>query len=281
VAQFELIELEIEDRIATITLNRPEKMNAFTRAMKDELVTAFDQTDADDDVRAVIVTGAGRAFCAGADLSEGGQRFAPGTDGLATHRDGGGELTLRIFDSKKPVIAAINGAAIGVGLTMTLAMDARLAAETARFALPFTRRGIIPESCSSWFLPRIVGIDQALEWFYTGRTFGAQDALSRGLVRSAHSDVLAAARTLATEMIEGTAPVSVALARQLVWRMLGAAHPMEAHIAESLGMGIQGASTDANEGITSFLEKRDPVFERTVGTDLPDIFPRWSEPTFT
>lgn len=279
---FETITLDVSDGVATITLNRPDKLNTYTGQMRDELLTAFDVTDDDDTVRAVIVTGAGRTFCAGADLSEGGRRFAPRPTATGPHRDGGGELTLRIFNSRKPVIAAINGPAVGVGATMTLAMDLRLAAETARFSFPFTRRGIIPESCSSWFLPRLVGVSRALEWLYTGRLFGAPEALDGGLIRSIHpgDDLLTAARALAAEITAPTAPVSVALSRQLVWRMLGATHPMQAHIAESRALGIQGGSSDAYEGVTAFLEKRPAVFTRTVSNDFPDVFPGWIEPEF-
>lgn len=280
---FETIRLDVVDAIATITLDRPDRLNAYTKVMKNEIIEAFDRTDADDTVRVVIVTGAGRGFCAGADLSEGGSRFdAPDDADGGIPRDGGGELTLRIFDSTKPVIAAINGPAVGVGATMTLPMDIRLASTTAKFAFPFTRRGIVPESCSSWFLPRLVGVDRAVEWLYTGRLFSAQDALEAGLVRSVHApeDLLDAAKSLAAEIVDNTAPVSVTLTRQLVWRMLGASHPMEAHIAESRGMRAQGTSSDAYEGVTSFLEKRPARFTRTVTADLPDIFPRWVSPTY-
>lgn len=280
---FDNIQLDVEDGIATITLNRPDRLNAYTRAMKAEIIEAFDSTDADDAVRAVVVTGAGRGFCAGADLSEGGSRFhdRTGADG-AVPRDGGGEAALRIFDSKKPVIAAINGPAVGVGATMTLPMDIRLASETAKFAFPFTRRGIVAESCSSWFLPRVVAVDRAIEWLYTGRLFTAAEALEAGLVRAVYApdELLGAAKALASEIADNTAPVSVALTRQLVWRMLGAAHPMDAHIAESRGMAAQGSSSDAYEGVTSFMEKRPARFTRTVASDLPDIFPGWSAPEY-
>lgn len=282
-SDFKTIAVDVRDNIATVTLNRPEKLNTYTGKMRDELNAAFDLTDADDDVRAVIVTGAGRAFCAGADLTEGGRRFAPDAAATGPHRDGGGTLTLRIFNSRKPVIAAVNGPAVGVGATMTLAMDVRLAGNSARFSFPFTRRGIVPESCSSWFLPRVVGVSRALEWLYTGRLFDAREALDCGLVRSIHGDgdLLSAARGLATEIADQTAPVSVALSRQLVRRMLGAPHPMGAHICESRALGIQGGSSDAYEGVTAFLEKRPAVFTRTVNADFPDVFPGWVEPEFT
>jgi enoyl-CoA hydratase/carnithine racemase len=250
--------------------------------MGDELIDAFDRVDADDEVRAVIVTGAGRGYCAGADLASGGDTFnRPSGDDLP-RRDGGGRFTLRVFESTKPVIAAINGPAVGVGATMTLPMDIRLAAEEARFGFVFTRRGIVPEACSSWFLPRIVGISQAMEWVATGRVFPAAEALSGGLVRSVHpaGELLDAAHALAREIAENTAPVSVALARQLMWRMLGAEHPMLAHRADSRGMVARGGSADAAEGITSFLEKRPAAFPDRISTGLPDIMPGWRAPEF-
>lgn len=281
--KFDTIRLDVEDGIATITLDRPDRLNAYTKTMKSDIIAAFDQTDASDEVRVVIVTGSGRGFCAGADLSEGGSRFdAPDEAGGGVPRDGGGEMALRIYASTKPVIAAINGPAVGVGATMTLPMDIRLASETAKFAFPFTRRGIVPESCSSWFLPRVVGVDRTVEWLYTGRLFTAAEALDAGLVRAVHppEELLGAARRIAAEIVDNTAPVSVALTRQLVWRMLGAPHPMDAHIAESRGMRAQGSSSDAHEGVTSFLEKRPARFTRTVATDLPDIFPGWASPEY-
>jgi enoyl-CoA hydratase/carnithine racemase len=281
---FEQINTELADGVLTITLNRPERLNAWTAQMGHELRAAFDQSDADDDVRAVIVTGAGRGFCAGADLASGGDTFdARKREAVAgARRDNGGELTLRIFESKKPVIAAINGPAVGVGATMTLPMDIRLAADDARMGFVFARRGIIPEACSSWFLPRVVGINQAMEWVATGRVFSAQEALAGGLVRSLHAkdDLLDAARALGREIAENTAPVSVALARQLMWRMLGAEHPMYAHRADSRGMVARGQSADAVEGITAFLEKRPAHFPDRVSAGLPDVMPGWSAPEF-
>ena len=270
---------EVADHIATVTLNRPGQLNAFTNTMMREMLDVFDRIDADDDVRVVIVTGAGRGFCAGADLSGGGETFSRGgsdeqTD-IGVPRDGGGLVSLRIFDCKKPVIGAINGAAVGVGVTMTLPMDIRLASEHAKFGFVFARRGIVPEACSSWFLPRLVGISQAAEWCYSGRVFPAAEALHGRLVRSVHAadELLPAARAIATEIAENTSAVSVALTRQMLWRMLGADHPMEAHKVESRGILARGRAADAREGVVSFLEKRAPQFPNTVSADLPDIFP--------
>jgi enoyl-CoA hydratase/carnithine racemase len=243
--------------------------------MKDELVAAFDAIDADDEVASVIVTGAGRTFCAGMDLSRGPAPFIRADEPAAERtRDSGGILALRVFASTKPVIAAVNGAAVGVGATMTLPMDVRLASTTARFGFVFSRVGIVMESCSSWFLPRIVGVSRAAEWAYSGRVFDATEALEAGLVRSVHppAELLPAARRLAREFAHNTAPVSVALNRQLLWRMLTAAHPAEAHRAESLGMLIRGNDPDCAEGVAAFLEKRPPEFRQTVSRDLPDIF---------
>ena len=290
-SNFETIRLEVEDGIATLTLNRPEKLNAFNTLMMQEMIAAFDQTDADDSVRVVIVTGAGRAFCAGADLSAGAATFDYSTRGGedkeartldGVQRDGGGLLTLRIYDSLKPVIAAVNGPAVGVGVTMQLAMDIRMASTEARYGFVFSRRGINPEACSSWFLPRLVGVQTALEWCYSGRVFPAQEAHEKGLVRSLHApeDLLPAARALAREIADNTAPVSSALTRQLIWRMAGASHPMEAHMADSRGIQARGAMPDAKEGVTSFLEKRLPRYPDRVSTDLPNIWEHWSAPKF-
>ena len=278
-----VVRTDLTDGVMTLTLDRPEKLNAFTIEMMQELIDAFDVADADDAVRAVVVTGAGRAFCAGADISGGTKGFVDVEkrkvgDGIV--RDGGGLLTLRIFDSLKPVIAAVNGAAIGVGATMQLPMDMRLASEDAKFGFVFGRRGIVPEACSSWFLPRVVGISKAMEWSTTGRIFEAQEALSAGLVRSVHkpADLLGAAQELAQEIGANNAPVSVALTRQMMWRMLGADHPMQAHRVDSLAIELRTASDDAAEGVRSFTEKRPAVFPDKVSTDLPDIFPDWSAP---
>jgi enoyl-CoA hydratase/carnithine racemase len=283
-SDFEQITTEVQDNVLTITLNRPDRLNAWTATMGRELIEAFDRADADDEVRAIIVTGAGRGFCAGADLSGGGDTFDYRKRDVAgaAGRDNGGEFTLRIFDSTKPVIAAINGPAVGVGATMTLAMDVRLAAEDARIGFVFARRGIIPEACSSWFLPRAVGISRAMEWVATGRVFGAEEAREAGLVRSLHprEQLLDAARELAREIAENTAPVSVALARQLMWRMLGAEHPMIAHRADSRGMVARGQSADAVEGVTAFLEKRPAAFPDRVSSGLPDVMPGWIAPAF-
>ena len=289
---FETLLYDLEDGVATVTLNRPEKLNAFNTQMMRDMIAVFDHTDADDGVRCVIVTGAGRAFCAGADLSAGGETFdydKRGGDAMAARtvdglqRDGGGLLTLRIFDSLKPVIAACNGAAVGVGVTMQLAMDIRLASTAGRYGFVFARRGLNPEAASSWFLPHLVGVQTALEWCYTGRIFPAQEAHEKGLVRSLHEpdELLPAARALAREIADNTSPVSVALTRQLIWRMAGAAHPMEAHRADSRGIQARGRSGDAREGVTSFLEKRPPQFPDAVSGDLPDIWPHWTAPKFS
>ena len=283
---FEQIVYEVNDRVATITLNRPQGLNAFTPQMRQELIDAFDRADGDDNVRAIIVTGAGRAFCAGSDLEAGARAFSYQPPGGRVepekHRDGGGRLTLRIFDSVKPTIAAINGPAVGIGITMTLAMDIRIAADNAKFGFVFTRRGIVPEACSSWFLPRIVGISTALEWVFSGRVFAADEALQRGLVRSVHvaGDLLPAADSLAREIADNTSAVSVALSRQMLWRMLGADHPMEAHKIDSRAMYLTGMSADAKEGVSSFLEKRPAKFTNRPSTDMPVFYPWWEERPF-
>ena len=286
------ISLDVADGIATITLDRPDQLNAFTGRMLDELLDAFDRTDGDDDVRAVIVTGRGRAFCAGADLSAGAATFDADARGAevgiergergGVPRDGGGRVTLRIFDSLKPVIAAINGPAVGVGITMTLPMDIRVAADSAKIGFVFARRGVVPEACSSWFLPRLVGISQAAEWVFTGRVFPAAEGLAAGLFRSLHpaDQVVEAARSIATEIAENTSQVSVALARQLLWRGRTFDHPMEAHRADSRGIYETGRSPDAAEGVTSFLEKRQPRYPGRVSADLPDLFPDWVAPDY-
>lgn len=290
-SEFQAITLQVDDGIATLTLNRPDKLNAFTTRMRDEMIAAFDLTDADDAVRAVIVTGAGRAFCAGADLSSGGQTFdyAARNDAAResvrvgdVYRDGGGLVTLRIFDSLKPVIGAINGAAVGIGMTMQLPMDMRLASTQARFGFVFARRGITPEAASSWFLPRLVGMQTALEWCFSGRIFGADEALARGLVRSVHEPdaLLPAARALAREIADHAAPVSVALTRQMLWRMAGADHPMQAHRVDSRAIQARGRSGDAREGVSAFLEKRPAVWPDRVSSGMPDFYPWWQEPRF-
>lgn len=287
--KFSQILYDVTNGIATITLHRPEKMNAFTGTMMQEMCAAFDLVDTDDDVRAVIVTGSGeRAFCAGADLTPegGGQVFASGSavESLSDERvrDSGGRLTLRIFQCRKPVIAAVNGAAVGIGATMQLAMDIRLASDTARFGFVFARRGIVPEAASSWFLPKIVGISQALEWCMTGRVFDAQEALTGGLVRSVHApgDLLAKAHELAREIADNTSPVAVAMTRAMLWRLSAEVHPMDAHRIDSRAIYRRSRSGDAQEGISSFLEKRNPTYPDKVSEDLPDFFPWWDEPAY-
>jgi enoyl-CoA hydratase/carnithine racemase len=296
--------LDIADGVATLTLNRPDKLNAFTGTMMKEMIEAFDETDARDDVRAVIVTGAGRGFCAGADLSAGaktfdydarsddlssrsGQASPVREDGTVDYahegvRDGGGRVTLRIFESLKPVIGAINGPAVGIGVTMQLPMDIRIASTDARFGFVFARRGIVPEACSSWFLPRLVGISQAMEWCATGRVFGAEEAHKAGLVKSVvpPADLLPAAHALAREIADNSAAVSVALTRQMLWRMLGADHPMEAHKIDSRAIYARGRQGDAKEGVVSFLEKRPAAFPDKVSSDMPDFYPWWQPRTY-
>jgi enoyl-CoA hydratase/carnithine racemase len=284
---FSEIIYDVDGPVATITLNRPERLNAFTITMQRELNSAFDLSDDDDQVRAVIVTGAGRGFCAGADLGTGGETFDADSTGVKASRhtyprDFGGLLTLRIFESTKPVIAAINGAAVGVGITMTLPMDIRLVAESAKIGFVFAGRGIVPEAASSWFLPRVVGINQALEWSMTARVFRADEALAGGLVRSVHPDgeLLEVARALAEEIAVNAAPVSVALTRQMMWRMLGAGHPMEAHKVDSRGVYSTGRSPDAFEGVTAFLEKRPAAWGMSPRKDMPEWYPWWTDPTY-
>jgi len=283
------IRYEVADGVCTVTLNRPDRLNAVTATMLGELREAWDRADADDAVRAVIVTGAGRAFCAGADLGAGGATFvhSRASAGRATttedHRDGGGTVTLRIFDMKKPVIAAINGPAVGFGITLTLPMDVRLASTAARIGFVFARRGVVPEACSTWFLPRLVGISQAAEWVYTGRVFGAEEALAGRLVSRvvAPEALLPTARQLALEIAQNTSAVSVTLARQMMWKLLGADHPAEAHRLDSLAMFWTGRSADASEGVSAFLEKRPARFPLRPSTDLPPFYPWWEHRPFT
>lgn len=282
---YEQIRYEIEDNILTITLNRPDKLNAYTREMGNELLDALDRADADDEVRAIIFTGAGRGYCAGADLSRGGGTFNYAERGYQPDeivRDGGGILTLRIYQCKKPVIGAINGPSVGVGSTMQLPMDIRIASEKARFGFVFAQRGVVPEACSSYFLPRLVGISQALDWGFSGRVFEAQEALKAGLVREVvpHDELIPRARALARTYIDRSSAVSVALIRAMFWRLLGADHPMEAHRVDSANMVYMGARADAKEGVSSFLEKRLPKFSMKVSTDLPSFYPWWEEPEF-
>lgn len=283
---YEEILYNVDNGVLTITLNRPDKLNAFTHTMMKEMIDAFDRSDADDSIRAVIVTGAGRAFCAGADLSAGGKTFdsdARDDRKSGLNRDGGGLLTLRIFESKKPVIGAINGPAVGVGVTMTLPMDIRLAADSAKFGLVFARRGIVPEACSSYFLPRLVGISQALAWCYDGGVFPATEALEGGLVKSLHpvDDLLPAANAIARSIADNTSPISVSLTRAMMWRMLGADHPMEAHKVDSRGIYHLGRSPEAKEGVESFLEKRPPAFPGKVSEDMPEFYPFWEDREFS
>lgn len=283
---YETITYEIEGPLLILTLNRPDRLNAFTHVMRDELINAFDKADEDDDVRAIIMTGAGRAFCAGADLAAGGDTFNYDARGVKSdtdiHRDGGGRVTLRMFQCKKPIIGALNGAAVGIGVTMTLPMDIRIASTESKFGFVFSRRGIVPEACSSWFLPRIVGISQALDWVYSGRVFPAEEAKEGGLVRSLHApeELMDAAREIAMGYVEQTSAVSVALSRQMMWRMLGADHPMEAHKVDSRGIYHMGQSADVAEGVTSFLEKRPAKFSMKPSSDMPVYYPWWEEPDF-
>jgi enoyl-CoA hydratase/carnithine racemase len=288
--EFEQIRYEVEGRILTITLNRPDRMNAFTGRMCDELIAAFDRADADDDVKVVIVTGAGRAFCAGADLERGGETWGKHSEYIAKQAvedryvgDGGGRVTRRIFDFNKPVIAAINGPAVGVGLTMTLAMDIRLSVPNTKLGFVFAGRGIVPEACSTWFLPRLVGISKALEWCYSARVFKSEEALAAGLLRSLHEPdaLLPTARALAAEFIDNASAVSIALIRQMMWRLLGAPHPIDAHELDTIGLATLGKSNDAKEGITAFLEKRKPNFTDRVTKHMPSFFPWWKDRPFT
>jgi enoyl-CoA hydratase/carnithine racemase len=279
---YEAIIYDVEDNILTITLNRPERLNAFNGQMSMEIHDALDRADADDTVKAIIFTGAGRGFCAGADLSGGSSTFDHDADGRGLHPDGGGVLTLRLFECLKPVISACNGPAVGVGATMQCAMDIRMASEKARYGFVFSKRGIVPEACSSWFLPRCVGINTALEWTYSGRIFDAAEALERRFVRSIHkeNDLLPAARDLAHEFAEQTSSISVTMIRHMMWKMLGADHPMEAHKLDSRGVYYTGKSADAKEGVQSFLEKRPAEFTGKVSTDMPEFFPWWGERKF-
>lgn len=284
----EAIQVSISDFVATVTLNRPAKLNVVSRPMIAELVAVLDRLETDDDVRAVVFTGSGRAFCAGADLSSAGSetfdydKRVDTAGGGEVERDWGGILTLRLFSFLKPVIAAANGAAVGLGATMQLPMDIRMASTDARFGFVFARRGIVPEAASSWFLPRLVGVSTALEWCYSGRLIPAAEALDRGLVRSLHppEDLLPAAQALARSFCSDSAPVSVSLTRQMVWRMMTASHPMEAHRVDSRAVKLRGRSADAREGVSAFLEKRHAEFRDRVSSDLPDVFPDWVDPDF-
>jgi enoyl-CoA hydratase/carnithine racemase len=274
---------DLDRGVLTVRLHRPDRLNAFSPAMQEEILELLDEVDRNDEIRVAIFTGEGRAFCAGADLGAGGGTFDRSSEESAElHRDGGGLVALRLFECRKPLVAAINGPAVGVGVTMTLPMDVRIASERARFGFVFARRGIVPEACSSWFLPRIVGIGQAMEWVATGRIFSAEEALAGRLVSRvvAHEELLPTARALALEIAENTSAVSVALSRQLLWKMLGADHPMEAHRIDSLAMFALGQSPDGYEGVRSFLEKRPARFTMKASTDLPAFFPWWKQPPF-
>lgn len=280
---YEQIRTDLTDRVLTVTLHRPDNLNALTARMAQELLHVLDEVDRNDEIRVLIVTGAGRGFCAGADLSGGGGTFDHHDEQPREHRDGGGLITLRLYECRKPIIAAINGAAVGVGVTMTLPMDIRIASDKAKFGFVFARRGIVPEACSSWFLPRVVGINQAMEWVATGRIFSAEQALAARLVSRvvAPDELLATARALAAEIAQNTSAVSVALSRQLLWRMLGADHPMEAHKLDSQAIFAMGQTADAREGVASFLEKRPADFQMKVSSEMPDFFPWWKERSFS
>jgi enoyl-CoA hydratase/carnithine racemase len=280
------VRYEVADAVATITIDRPERRNTVTYAVLDELLAAFARADEDDRVRAIVVTGTGEFFSAGTDLSSGSGGYDADTAGFKPLRGGardvGGELALRVFALRKPVIAAINGTAVGIGVTMVLPMDVRIAAEGARFGLPFTRRGIVPESCATWFLPRIVGIATAVDWAVTGRLFPAEEALAAGLVRELvpPDAVLARAQAIGDEIAEHTAPVSVALTRQMLWRQLGSPHPLSANRLESTALLALGAMPDAREGVAAFKEKRPARFPSRVSRDMPDFYPWWQEEPF-
>lgn len=282
---FEAILYDVDENILTITLNRPDQLNAFNGQMYFELLEAFDKADADDEVKAIILTGAGRGFCAGADLSAGAETWEGHSEAMESDQkrgDGGGEVTRRIYDCLKPVIVAFNGPAVGVGMTMTLSADVRIAAPNIKMGFVFAARGIIPEGCSSYFLPRLVGISKALEWCYSARVFRSEEALEAGLIRSIHEpeDLIPAARKLAKEFTENSSAISNTVLRHMMWRMLGASHPIEAHRVDTAGISALGTSPDAAEGITSFLEKRKPDFPGKVSSDLPEFFPWWEDPTF-
>lgn len=288
-SDYQHIRYAVQDGILTITLHRPEQLNALTALMVQELMDAFDRSDADDAIKCVIVTGEGRAFCAGADLGRGAGTWSEHETKMKEQEagspytgDGGGRVTRRIFDSHKPVIAAINGPAVGVGLTMTLAMDVRMVTANTKVGFVFAARGIVPEACSAWFLPRIVGISTALEWCYSGRVFRSEEGLQRGLFRSVHApdDLMPAALVLAREFADNTSAVSKALVRHMMWRMLGAEHPIRAHEIDTAGIAATGKSSDAREGIGAFLEKRPAKFTDRVSQDMPEFFPWWEQPEF-
>jgi enoyl-CoA hydratase/carnithine racemase len=285
---YEQIAVTLDGPIATVTLDRPERLNAFTTTMQDELVDAYDRLDADDDVRVIVLTGRGRGFCAGADLGGGATTFAggfgadTGSSPGRVERDGGGVVTTRMFRSLKPIIAAVNGPAVGVGATMTLPADVRLLSSTARMGFVFGARGIVPDAASSWFLPRIVGVSRALEWCLTARVFQPEEALEAGLARRVldPADLLPAAYALAAEMAAAVGPVSAAITRQMLWRMLGVDHPMVTHRVDSVAIARTGSMADSAEGVTAFLEKRPAQWKLRASTDLPEWWPGWEEPEY-
>ena len=281
---FQNILLEQRDNIAVLSLNRPNKLNAFTFSMMEEIISALDSLEADDSVHAVIITGKGRAFCAGADLSSGQETFNPSFDDFAVQendfrRDSGGILTLRMYKFLKPIVVACNGPAVGIGASMQLAADIRLASDQARFGFVFNNRGIVPDACSSWFLPKIVGISRALELTYSGRIIDAQEALQLNLVSSIHDskNLLSNAVDIAKKMVQNSAPVSISLTRQMLWRSLESSGPYDAHVIESKAIDSRGASEDAKEGVSSFLEKRPAEFKNKVSSDMPEFFPWWKD----
>ncbi len=282
---FHEILYELKNGIATVTLHRPDRMNAVTPSMRKELIRAFQEADADDAVRVVVVTGKGKAFCAGADLSSGGATFDQSRRQgrevpISEHRDGGGQIALAIFRCRKPVIAAMNGHAVGVGITMTLPMDIRVVAEDAKIGFVFTRRGVVPDACASWFLPRIVGISKAAELIYTGRVFRAAEEANSGLFNWVvpRNEVLVQAMSIAEEIADNAAPVSVALSKALLWHGLAEGDPQSVHLIDSRVFFWAGRQRDAYEGVESFLEKRSPKFTLKVSTDMPDFYPWWKEP---
>jgi len=282
--EYKNILLEQQDNIAVLSLNRPNKLNAFTFSMMEEMIAALDALDADDSVHALIITGKGRAFCAGADLSSGQDTFNPSFDDFAVQesdfrRDSGGILTLRMYKFLKPIVMACNGPAVGIGASMQLAADIRLASDQARFGFVFNNRGIVPDACSSWFLPKIVGISRALELTYSGRIIDAQEALQLNLVSSIHDseDLLSSAVDITKKMVQNSAPVSISLTRQMLWRSLESSGPYDAHVIESKAIDSRGASEDAKEGVSSFLGKRPAEFKNKVSSDMPEFFPWWKD----
>ena len=280
---FKTITLEQDENLAILLLNRPEKLNAFTFLMMEELISALDLIEDDDSFHAVI-SGAGRGFCAGADLSGGKETFNPSFDNFAVQeqdfrRDSGGILTLRMYKFLKPIIFACNGPAVGIGASMQLAGDIRIASENARFGFVFNNRGIVPDACSSWFLPKIVGISKALDLTFSGKIIDSQEALDISLISSIHKseNLMNDAKKIAQDLIEKSAPVSIAITRQMLWRSFGQANPYEAHVIESKAIDSRGASDDAKEGVNSFLEKRPAKFKNLISSDMPDFFPWWKD----